>query len=134
MLTGRIAPSSLGSNGIPRENKTDRIAMEAWVRAVVEAIHSSRAQAVIYLAGGASQVPPSSSAPPRQLYCKFVLLARFQPFDTSTAAGARLAPVRARRFWQRPRGRRALLQGLHGAAARQGKRTRIPWNSDSFGL
>uniref|UniRef100_A0ACD5W273 Uncharacterized protein n=1 Tax=Avena sativa TaxID=4498 RepID=A0ACD5W273_AVESA len=29
--------------------------METWVRAVVEAIHSSRAQAVIYLAGGASQ-------------------------------------------------------------------------------
>jgi hypothetical protein len=32
--------------------------MESWVRAVVEAIHSSRAQAVIYLAGGASQVTP----------------------------------------------------------------------------
>ncbi|TVT99380.1 hypothetical protein EJB05_55268, partial [Eragrostis curvula] len=30
--------------------------MESWVRAVVEAIHSSRAQAVLYLAGGASQV------------------------------------------------------------------------------
>jgi len=30
--------------------------MESWVRAVVEAIHSSRSQAVIYLAGGASQV------------------------------------------------------------------------------
>ncbi|CAO1945605.1 unnamed protein product [Urochloa humidicola] len=29
--------------------------MESWVRAVVEAIHSSRSQAVIYLAGGASQ-------------------------------------------------------------------------------
>ncbi|PNT72618.1 uncharacterized protein LOC100822853 isoform X2 [Brachypodium distachyon] len=29
--------------------------METWIRAVVEAIHSSRAQAVIYLAGGASQ-------------------------------------------------------------------------------
>uniref|UniRef100_A0A0D9V4D7 Cytidyltransferase-like domain-containing protein n=1 Tax=Leersia perrieri TaxID=77586 RepID=A0A0D9V4D7_9ORYZ len=29
--------------------------MESWVRPVVEAIHSSRAQAVIYLAGGASQ-------------------------------------------------------------------------------
>ncbi|CAM0882209.1 unnamed protein product [Alopecurus aequalis] len=29
--------------------------METWVRAVVEAIHSSRGQAVIYLAGGASQ-------------------------------------------------------------------------------
>ncbi|GJM93509.1 hypothetical protein PR202_ga10071 [Eleusine coracana subsp. coracana] len=29
--------------------------MESWVRAVVEAIHSSRAQAVLYLAGGASQ-------------------------------------------------------------------------------
>uniref|UniRef100_A0A0E0JMQ1 Cytidyltransferase-like domain-containing protein n=1 Tax=Oryza punctata TaxID=4537 RepID=A0A0E0JMQ1_ORYPU len=29
--------------------------MESWVRAVVEAIHSSRTQAVIYLAGGASQ-------------------------------------------------------------------------------
>ncbi|CAO2178688.1 unnamed protein product [Urochloa humidicola] len=29
--------------------------MESWVRAVVEAIHTSRSQAVIYLAGGASQ-------------------------------------------------------------------------------
>lgn len=29
--------------------------MESWVRAVVEAIHSSRSQTVIYLAGGASQ-------------------------------------------------------------------------------
>ncbi|RCV26858.1 hypothetical protein SETIT_5G279100v2 [Setaria italica] len=29
--------------------------MESWVRAVVEAIYSSRSQAVIYLAGGASQ-------------------------------------------------------------------------------
>ncbi|KAJ1284876.1 hypothetical protein BS78_03G238900 [Paspalum vaginatum] len=29
--------------------------MESWVRAVVEAIHSSRSQAVIFLAGGASQ-------------------------------------------------------------------------------
>ena len=32
------------------------IGMESWARAVVEAIHSSRSQAVIYLAGGASQV------------------------------------------------------------------------------
>ncbi|KAL6839881.1 hypothetical protein ACP4OV_029691 [Aristida adscensionis] len=29
--------------------------MESWVRAAVEAIHSSRTQAVVYLAGGASQ-------------------------------------------------------------------------------
>jgi hypothetical protein len=41
--------------------------MESWVRAVVEAIHSSRSQAVIYLAGGASQVsvPTLLSVPTR---------------------------------------------------------------------
>ena len=35
-------------------------------------------------------------------------------------AGARLAPVCARRVEHRPRGRRALLEGLHGAAPWQG--------------
>jgi hypothetical protein len=67
--TGQITPSS-------RPVVTRRVAvaapaptgivMESWVRAVVEAIHSSRSQTVIYLAGGASQVSvPTPPTPTR---------------------------------------------------------------------
>jgi len=41
-------------------------------------------------------------------------------------AGARLAPVRARRVGHRPRGSRALLQGFHGAAPWQGNQIGTP--------
>lgn len=109
-----VVSSQHGSSS-PKPTASTRIAMEGWVRAVVEAIHSSRSQAVIYLAGGASQV--SVPAPP-------VILPSNRPDSNCSAlpfgAGARLAPVRARRVGHRPRGRRSLLQGLYGAAPWQG--------------
>ncbi|RWV94352.1 hypothetical protein BHE74_00052533, partial [Ensete ventricosum] len=47
---------------------------EGWIRAAVEAIHSTPTKAVVYLSGGASQVlhPPSSSSSP-SLYISFFL-------------------------------------------------------------
>jgi hypothetical protein len=125
-FTGGQHPVQFGSRTkFSRRREQERVVMETWVRAVVEAIHSSRAQAVIYLAGGASQVRATTSPPPF-FSCSLPRDIPTVISTTYTAAGARLAPLRARRVRQRPRGRRALLQGLHGPAARQGKSHQHP--------